>query len=214
MGRADCVCFTGASWMECVVKGTFWSVFTLGTLSFADAFPLGRQWVLFLFAVVSSSLSAVTSCLQTTAGSTALIFQESALGLRPHTLARTCTSGLGSACPAFPRLLTAPPHQHLRVLAQTAPPNDGPCRRSQRGPDAGSHQLPAPTPSTTPCLWAQRHHSTLAVFLPWRLANTTYPGTPASESQGETPVHAPWQAGYRADVPANPNHGGLVWNLY
>uniref|UniRef100_A0A8C2SAP7 Neuron navigator 1 n=1 Tax=Capra hircus TaxID=9925 RepID=A0A8C2SAP7_CAPHI len=157
----------------------------------------------------SPLLSAVTSCLQTTAGSTALIFQEAALGLRPHTLAWTCTSGLGSSCPAFPRLLTTPPHQHLRVLAQTALPNEDPCRRSQRGPDAGSHQLPAPTPSTTPCLWAQRHHSTLAVFLPCRLANTTHPGTPASESQGETPIHAPWQAGYRADVPANPNHGGL-----
>lgn len=60
----------------------FWSVFTLGTLGLSDAFPLGRQWGLFLFAVVASPLSEVMSCLQTMADPTALTLQESALGLR------------------------------------------------------------------------------------------------------------------------------------
>ena len=122
MGWADCVSAPQRlpGW-SAGVKRTFWSVFTLGTLSLSDAFPPERRWGLFLLAVVTSPLSAVMSCLQTTAGSTALILQESALGLRPHTLARMCTSGLGSACPAFPRLLTAPPHQHLRGPARRRP---------------------------------------------------------------------------------------------
>ena len=72
------------------MKGTFWSVFTLSTLGLSDAFPLGRQRGLFLFAVVTSPLSEVMSCLQTMADPTALILQESVLGLR-HTRLPRCT---------------------------------------------------------------------------------------------------------------------------
>lgn len=122
MAWADCVCASQRrpGW-SAGVTGTLWSVLTPGTLSLSDAVPPGRRWGLFQFAVVTSPLSAVMPCLQTTTASTALILQESALGLRPHALARTCTSGLASACPAFPRLLTAPPHQHLRGPARRRP---------------------------------------------------------------------------------------------
>ena len=158
------------------VKGTFWSVFTLSTLGLSDAFPLGRQRGLFLFAVVTSPLSEVMSCLQTMADPTALILQESVLGLR-HTRLPRCTPlvwGLHAQPSRW--LLTAPPHQHLRGPGQTLPctsmasagapsrglmpaPTSFQCRASAQLSGSGLSDITAPSQSVSAPETGQHHTS-------------------------------------------------------
>lgn len=74
------------------------------------------------------------------------------------------TSGLGSACPAFPLAAhrPSPPASPGGPWTNSALHVNGLCRRSQPRPDAGSHQFPVPSLSPALWLWAQRHHGTFA----------------------------------------------------
>lgn len=173
------------------MKGTIWSVFTLGTLGLSDAFPLGRQWGLFLFTVVTSPLSEVMSCLQTMADPTALILQESALGLH-HTRSPRCTPLIWGlrAQPSVAAHRPSPPASP-GPWTNSALHVDGLCRRSQPRPDASSRQFPVPTPSPALWLWAQRHHGTFAeCFCPgdWPTPHIWVPPPPRARVKHQ-PMH-------------------------